>query len=85
MVKEDEETAHEAAGNASAPRDLTWEAAAEAAAECPVCLLPLLGAPKKACSPCGHVICAACADTNEIKRCPICRGSVEIFLRLFGP
>ena len=39
---------------------------------------------KKACSPCGHVICAACADTNEIKRCPICRGSVEIFLRLFA-
>ena len=38
------------------------------------------------CSSRDHVICArACSDTNEIKRCPICRGSVEIFQHLFWP
>ena len=36
--------------------------------------------------PCGHhCLCTGCAETKAITSCPLCRASVESFLRVWGP
>ena len=53
--------------------------------ECPVCLIELAGRPKKACFPCGHVVCSPCADQHyaQFPTCPTCRFQIQHLLKLF--
>ena len=51
--------------------------------ECPVCLIELNGVPKKAYIPCGHTVCAACADKGCCAACPVCRTKVQGLLKLY--
>ena len=53
--------------------------------ECPVCLIELAGRPKKACFPCGHVVCSPCADQHyaQFPTCPTCRLQIQHLLKLF--
>ena len=51
--------------------------------ECPVCLTELNGVPKKAYIPCGHTVCAACADKGCCAACPVCRTKVQGLLKLY--
>ena len=49
------------------------------------CVICLTESAKMAIVPCGHkCLCEGCANTSSIQTCPMCRGQVLSFLRVFG-